>query len=136
MTEEDTGNAFRSARSMWQQRAASSEGSGKKSPRFRTRDGSKSNNQPPLSPSSRKEGIDPFHAYGIVFNAEHEGLSANGTLTIKRLIPGGSADLAGVIFPGDTLNEVEGSNVLGSAAMFSDILICLHVTHYFETDGR
>ena len=114
MSEEDTGNAFRSARSIWQQLAASSGGSGKISPpKFRTRDNSRSNSQPPLSPSSRKDGYDPFQAYGIIFNAEHEGLSANGTLTIKRLIPGGSADLAGVIFPGDTLNEVEGANVLG-----------------------
>lgn len=112
MSEEDTSNAFRSARSLWQQRTASS-GSGKISPpKFRTRDSSKTN-QPPLSPSSRNQGIDPFQSYGIIFNAEHEGLSANGTLTIKRLIPGGSADLAGVIFPGDTLYEVEGANVLG-----------------------
>ncbi len=115
MSEEDTGTAFRSARNIWQQRAASTSGSGKISPpKFRTRDSAKSSNQPPLSPSSRKEGIDPFQAYGITFNADHDGLSANGTLTIKRLIPGGSADLAGVIFPGDTLIEVEGADVLGS----------------------
>ena len=107
--EEDASLAFQSARNIWKQRTQGSDPH-TSPPKSRVRDIVKCN-QPPLSPSSRgMEAIDPFQAYGVVFNSDTGG-AAMTALTVKKLIPGSSADLAGVLFPGDTLHELEGMNV-------------------------
>ena len=118
MSEADSSNTFHSARNLWQQRATSGGNAGP-SQKVRNRENLKINNStPPLSPSSRKDVHDPFQIYGISFNAECDGLNSSGVLTIRKLIPGGSADLAGGIFPGDVLNDVNGVDVYGCAEYY------------------
>ncbi|KAJ1474777.1 hypothetical protein T484DRAFT_1910880, partial [Baffinella frigidus] len=98
---------FSSVRSMWQQRAQSGVEE-KPTGRPLARVGP---SQPPQSPSattSRPGTVDLLHSFGMSLQADY-----SGSLVIKSLVPGGPADLAGQIFPLDSLYEVNGTDVRG-----------------------
>mmetsp|Transcript_10631 Transcript_10631/g.25044 ORF Transcript_10631/g.25044 Transcript_10631/m.25044 type:complete len:155 (+) Transcript_10631:210-674(+) len=112
------GPGVRSLRSMWQERAKASENGtpGKGDAVTPKRDIQRrgSDSQPPPSPSSRANtllaeaaGSGAFAHFGISFNTD-----SFGALVIRKLTPGGPADLAGKLFPGDTLKELNGMDVV------------------------
>ncbi|EKX43582.1 hypothetical protein GUITHDRAFT_110387 [Guillardia theta CCMP2712] len=97
--------SFRSIRKIWEERDSKKDG---------TKEAvTKTNPQlPPPSPSSKSHqdpSADPFHLYG--FSLQEEAGSGSTNIQIKKVARGGMADLAGVIFPGDKVLEVNGIDV-------------------------
>ena len=97
--------SFRSIRKIWEERD---------SKKNETKEAvAKTNPQlPPPSPSSKSHQdhcADPFHLYG--FSLQEEAGSGTTSIQIKKVARGGMADLAGVIFPGDKVLEVNGIDI-------------------------
>ena len=101
------GGGFSSIRNMWKSKEKEvAAGAAARSSRPTKGIGSTA---PPQSPSSRANALlsqpheavtDGFQQYGIVF------ADSSGVLSIRKVIPGSAADQTGVIFPGDSLHEV------------------------------
>eukprot|EP00960_Hanusia_phi_P037035 752665-Hanusia_phi.AAC.2 len=98
-------SSFRSIRKIWEERDIQK--SEKKEATAKA-----STQLPPPSPSSKSHqdpSSDPFHVYG--FSLQEETNSSATSVHIKKVTPGGMADLAGVLFPGDKVLEINGIDV-------------------------